>query len=366
MKPTQIHGFISDRDIMIAVTSNIIGITTLIFPRVIAQYTSAGDGLIAILIGGIVACIWSWVIAKIASSFPNQSFFTYASYLLTKPMAVFITTLFIIHFIFVTAYQVREVTVLAHQYLFDKTPIEVISLLFLFVVVYGVSGSRAGIFRLMVIFFPTIIVGLLILVVMPLGLFRIENLLPTFQTDFQGHMKASLSSVGTFLGFSILLFYIELVKEPKDTPKMAAKGVMIAVLFSFLIFLICIGVFGNATTKNLFFPAFDLSKTVEIPGGFFERFDVILFVIWTTILFTTTLVSFDLIVLLMMMLFKKAKKMNIIFGMSPLIFLLSMLTVNYIEITNVGRFLTNSLFIFLLIVTILLGITYKVKGGNQN
>lgn len=366
MKPTNTYGFISDRDIMIAVTSNIIGISTLTMPRLIAQDTTAADGWIAILIGGGFACLFAWVIAKIASSFPNQSFFTFTSYLLSKPLAVIITVLFILYFIVITAYQVREVTVLAHQYLFDKTPVQVISLLFLLVVIYGVSGSRAAIFRLIVLFYPTVIIGLLLLTFLPLGLFKLDNLLPIFQTDFQGYLKASYSSLNVFLGFGIIIFYIEIVKEPNNTPKMALRGVLIAVLFTVIIFLVCLGVFGNATTSNLFFPSFDLSRTVEVPGGFFERFDVVLFIIWTMILFTTTLISFDLIVLLIMMVFKKAKKMKIIFGMAPIIFLINMLPVNYIELTYIGRFLSNYILILLIIVTILLGITYKLKGGNQN
>ncbi|SOC39711.1 GerAB/ArcD/ProY family transporter [Ureibacillus acetophenoni] len=366
MKPTLTHGFISDRDIMITVTTNIIGITTLTFPRIIAEDTSAADGWVPILIGGCIACFLAWLIAKIASSFPNQSFFNFTSYLLSKPIAVIISVLFILHFILVSSYQVREVSVLAHQYLFDKTPIQVISLSFLLVVVYGVAGSRAGIFRLIVLFYPTVIVGLLLLTLLPIGLFKLENLLPIFQTDFEGYLRASYSGVHVFLGFSIILFYIEVVKEPKNTPKMAIKGILIAVIFSLFLFLVCVGTFGNATTSNLFFPSFDLSRAVEIPGGFFERFDVIVFVIWTMILFTTTLISFDLVILLMMMLFKKANKMKLIYFLSPLVFLLSSLPVNYIELTTIGRFLSNSMLFLIILITILLGITYKVKGGNQN
>lgn len=366
MKPTLAHGFISDRDIMIAVTTNIIGISSLTFPRKIAEETIAADGWLPILVGGVVACLFAWVIAKIVTAFPNQSFYTFSSYLLSKPIAIIISLLFTLHFIAVVAFQVREVTVLAHQYLFDRTPIEVISLSFLLVVVYGVSGSRAAIFRLCVLFYPTLIFGVLLLILLPISLFELDNLLPTFQTDFGKYLRSSYSSLNIFLGFSIILFYIAIVKEPKNTPTMVVKGVMTAVLFTLFFFLICIGVFGNATTSNLFFPVFDLSRAVEIPGGFFERFDVVLFVIWTMIIFVSTLFTMDLVVMIIMMIFKRAKKMNVIFSITPLIFLLSMLPVNYIELTNIGGFLANWILVLLLLTTILLGITYKLKGGNQN
>ncbi|WP_449442743.1 GerAB/ArcD/ProY family transporter [Ureibacillus acetophenoni] len=307
-----------------------------------------------------------WILAKIASSFPNQSFFTFSSYLLSKPIALIISILFLLQFLGTVAFQVREVTVLAHQYLFDRTPIEVISLSFLLVIVYGVSGSRAAIFRICVLFYPTLIFGVLILILMPFSLFEVDNLFPIFQTNFEGYLRGSYSSLNIFLGFSIILFYIALVKEPKKSPVMVVKGIMTGVLFTFLLFLTCIGVFANATTRNLFFPVFDLSRAVEIPGGFFERFDVILFVIWTMIIFVSTLFTMDLIVMIIMMVFKKAKKMNVIFTITPIIFLISMLPIDYIELTDIGSFLANWMLVLLILSTILLGITYKLKGGNQN
>lgn len=365
MKPKRIHGFISDRDLMIAVTSNILGILTLSFPRIISQDTNAADGWLSILLGGGVACLIAWLLSKIASSFPNQSFFAFTSYLLSKPVAIIIITLFLIQFIAIASFNVREITVLAHQYLFDKTPMEVISLTFLLVTVYAVSGSRAGIFRLLVLFFPFVIGGILMILILPLGIVKVENLLPAFQTDFSGYLKATYSSISTFFGFAIVLFYTEIVKEPRKAPNMVRKGVLLAVLLNIALYIVCIGAFGDVTTTNLFFPAFELSRAVEIPGEFFDRFDSVLFIIWTIIIFTTSVLIFDLILMILMMLFKKAKKMNTIFVMSPMVFLISMMPLNYIELIKISSILNHTMFILIMAVTILLGIAYKIKGGNQ-
>lgn len=365
MKPIYGEGFISDRDIFIVVTSNIMGVIPLTLPRVIAQHTISADGWLAILIGGGIASLFAWVVAKLASSFPNQSFYSFASYLVTKPVAVIITLLFSLQYFMVTCFQIREISALAHQYLFDQTPIEVVSLSFLLVVVYAVAGSRAGIFRLNVLFFPIVMGGLLILILLPLGFIDVENFLPVFQTDFQGYLKATYSSVNTFMGFGIVLFYIALVKNPKGAPKMTVLGILSAMIFCFFLFIVCIGTFGNSTTSNLFFPIFDLSRAVEIPGGFFERFDAFLFVIWTVNVFTTCLLAFDIVVMTITMVFTKVKKMNVIFALSPTIFFISMLPKNYLELIQIGKYLPPFILIHLIIVTMMLGIAYKLKGGNQ-
>lgn len=364
-KNTDVEGIISDRDIYFAVVTNITGVLTLTLPRVIAKDTISIDGWLSILIGGSLACVIAFLITKISASFPNQSFFSYTSQLLSKPLAMIITLLFTLQYFAITTFHVREISALSHQYLFESTPIEVISLSFLLVVLYAVMGSRAAIFRLNVLFFPILIVGMLVVIVLPIGLIQLEDLLPVFQTDFKGYITSTYSSMTSFFGFGVAIFYIAYVKNPKKTPKMTAWGIMTLTLFNIVLYIVCIGTFGYLTTRNLFFPTFDLSRTVEIPGAFFERFDAILFALWTIILFTTTLMAFDITVLTIMMVFKKLKKFPIVLTLAPIIFFFSMIPKSYLELININRFMNHFIFINLLIVTILLGVAYKIKGGNQ-
>lgn len=359
-------GFINDRDIMFAVTSNIISISILSLPRDIAGNTISSDGWITILIGGCLAIVLAWIIAKIASSYPNQSFLTFASSLVSKPIATLLTIIFILQYVVISSFQIRGIATVSQEYLFDRTPLEVVCLAFLLVVIYAVSGSRAAIFRLNIIFFPIIIGGLLLLILVPIGAVKTENLLPVFQTDLTGYMKGTFSSLNAFLGFSIVLFYISLVKNPNKTPKMAVLGVIWPMFFYTILFIVCIGVFGNMTTQNLIFPVFELSKTVSVSGSFFERFDSILFIIWTIIVFTTSLMAFDIAVLLINLIFTKLNKVTIVFILSPIIFFLSMLPKNYIEINEVGKYMSYFNISFFIFVTFLLGIAFKIRDVKSS
>lgn len=366
IKPTIGGGFISDRDLMIAIIVNMFGIFTLTLAREVAKDTFSIDGWIAILIGGAIACFIGWVLAKIAVAFPNESFYSYASYLLTKPVAVVMTFIFSLQYLIITAFQIREIASLAHQYLFDRTPLEVITLSFLLVIIYAVSGSHAAVFRLNVIFLPIIIFGLLILILLPIGVIRKEDFLPVFQTGFKGYVKATHASLLSFMGIGIVLFYIALVKKPKHTSKVTVYAIAFVTVVNVVLYVVCVGVLGNMTTANLFFPTFDLSKTVEIPGGFFERFDSILFAIWVFAIFTSALIAYDILVMTIRMIFTKLKKETVVFTLSPIIFLLGMLPNNYMELLMVSRFMNQFILIYLIIVTVLLVIAYKIKGGLRN
>jgi len=358
-------GIISDRDLFISIITNIIGVLTLTFPRVIAQDTSGSDGWISILMGGLIASLFAWIVSKIAISFPNQSFYSYATYLLSKPVAFVITFIFSLLFTAVSAFNVSEIVFLSHQYLFDRTPEEIIALTFLLVVVYAVSGSQAAIFRLNILFFPILLVGLLLVIFLPISIVQLKELFPIFQTDFTGYIKSTGTSTICFLGFIINFFYIALVKNPKKIPKLSVMAVSISTFCYLIIFLVCISVFGNVTTGNLFYPTFDLSRTVEIPGGFFDRFDAILFVFWTIIFFTSAMMGFDTAVMALRMLFRRLKKMTAILILSPIIFYISMLPKSYLELIYYNKGLGYFTLFYLIIVTILLGVAFKIKGGKS-
>ena len=358
--------FISDKDIMFAVASNIISVTILFLPRYIAENTVSADGWLTILFGGIIAIIFAWLLAKIVSSFPNQSFLSFSSYLVSKPVAIILSILFILQYIIISSFQIREIATLSHEYLFDRTPLEVVCLAFLLVIIYAVSGSRAAIFRLNILFFPFVIGGLLLLIFFPLGAMKLENLLPIFETDLKGIVQGTTSSLHAFLGFGIVLFYISLVKKPQHTPKMTVLGILWPFFFLIVIFIVCIGVYGNVTISNLYYPVFELSKTVSNPGSFLERFDSILFIIWTLIVFTTSLMAFDIALLLLNLLFKNANKMTIIYILSPIIFFLAMFPTNYIEVNKIANYMVYIEICFLAFVTFLLGIMLLIKGVKTN
>ena len=366
MKLYKNNEFIHDKDIMFAVASYTISITILFLPRYITEHTIAADGWLTILFGGLIAMILGWLLAKIASSFPNESFLSFATYLVSKPIAIVLCVLFILQYISISSFQIREIATLSHEYLFDRTPLEVVCLAFILVVVYAASGSRVAIFRLNVLFFPFIIGGFLLLVIVSSGAIKTENLLPVFETDMKGIFEGTTSSLNAFLGFTIVLFYISLIKKPEHAPKMTVLGILWPFTFYIVIFIVCVGVFGNVTIDNLYYPVFELSKTVSIPGAFFERFDSILFIIWTIIVFTTSLLAFDIAVLLINLIFPKFNKQTIVFILSPVIFFLAMLPKNFIQINVIAKYLAYIEIGYVIFVIFLLGTMLLIKGVRAN
>ena len=356
---------IESRDIMIAVPSMVIAIGIIGFPRILAEGTIAADGWVSIIFGGLIAVMFTWLVAKLAANFPNQSFLTYASSLVSKPVAIILTLLFAINGIMITVFEVRSISTISHQYLFEHTPVEVVSLTFLLVVVYAVSGSRGGIFRLNMLFLPIIFLTSVFLVIFSIGYMELENMLPVFKTDLQGYLQGTMDSTLSYTGIGILLFYISLVREPKKAPVKASLGMLSAVILYLFVYLTCIAVFGDITTANIRYPFIELAMSIEIPGGFFERTESVFFVIWIMAIFTTTAMAFDLSVMALNSIFPNITKIKIILPLSPLIFLISVLPKDYLEMTTFASFLSYFGWGLSGTTVFLLWAIHKVKGGKR-
>src|SRR5690606_17407695 len=110
------------------------------------------------------------------------------------------------------------------------------------------------------------------------------------------------------------------------------------VIFYILIYIVCVAVFGPVT-EVIRIPLIELSKSIEIPGGFFERLESVFFIIWVMVIFIATMITFDVAVLASSLLFPKVNKSKIILVLTPLIFIISTLPGDYIEVESFGKYI---------------------------
>lgn len=353
-----INGF----DLMFLIMTNTLGVVLLTLPRMIAGKTIAADGWVGIIVGGTIACLFAWLLAKLVSKFEGQSFLSYTANLLSKPVAIVISFVFLLQYLLLASYNARFLTEVSRQYFFHRTPIEVICIVFLLVVIYAASGLRVGIFRLNFMFLPIFFVVATIIFILTLGLIEKKNMLPFLQTDLMGHLDATMISFQALLGFGIVLFYISLVDKVEKTPKITAIGVLSAMIIYLITYIICIGVFGDITTFNIIFPTLEVTKSIYIPGGFMAGFDLVVFSVWIMTVFISCLVAFDIAVHLVQLMFSKISKISIICILAPIIYMLSMLPKDYLELIALKKYINYFIPAYLIIVFILLSVAYKMKG----
>src|SRR5690625_2571145 len=358
--------YISRTEFMIAIPAMIIGVTVLSLPGSIAKATLYSDGWLVILISGVMFTVMAILATKLAVLFPGQSFLSYTSYLVTKPVATIITFIYSIIAFFLSAYSICSVAFIFQECLFEQTPVEVLGLLFLLVVAYAVSGSMAGIFRLNILVLPIILFFGLFIILFSIHWFEAVNFLPMFQTNFKSYIYGIKETFNTFVGYGIILFYISMLKKHQHLSKRVIIGMSIPIVLYIAIFLTSIGVFGHAVTANLKYPMIELAKRIDVPGGIFERVDAFIFTIWMMAIFNTVAITFDVAVYLLSSIFKRIEKKLLTFILSPIVFYISMFPQQIHQMETFGRMINHFTGYFTIVVIIGLLLIAKIRGVNSD
>nr|WP_229263894.1 GerAB/ArcD/ProY family transporter [Cohnella cholangitidis] len=123
-------GEIGTREVSFGVSNMVIGFGVLTLPRTMANMTQSSDGWMSIVLGGAVALFMGWAIAKLTTRFPKQGFRDMAAAVTNKTVANMTTLLFAIYMMLFVSYEARGVASISKLYLFDRTPVEAISLFF--------------------------------------------------------------------------------------------------------------------------------------------------------------------------------------------------------------------------------------------
>ncbi|MFC4101230.1 GerAB/ArcD/ProY family transporter [Paenibacillus xanthanilyticus] len=355
---------VETKELTITISSMCIGVGVLTLPRILAGSTSSSDGWISIVVAGGVAMLIAYWLAKFAGMYSNGTFFGYVSSLVTKPVAIVVTGSIFAYFTLFLAYEIRAIANISKTYLFDRTPTEYISLVFLLIVTYAVSGSRIGLLRLNTLFFPIVVIVTILLLFFSNSIVHWVDLKPFFVTEPKQLMVGVKDSVFSMLGFEVILFYTAMMKRPNEAPKAAVIGVAIPVLLYVTIYLICVGTFTPWALKEIGYPAIELAKEVKIPGEFLERTESIFFTIWIMKIFNTASMAMDIVVHTAYSIVGKGNRIHWIVGVCPLVYLISMFPRNVIEFAVMGDIISYAGFV---VISMVLGlfVIAKAKGMSK-
>ncbi|MBH0163936.1 endospore germination permease [Fictibacillus sp. 7GRE50] len=353
---------ISAKELMYAVASMVIGVGIFNLPRYITTVTNGIDGVISILVmGGMVLGI-VWIMGQFVRMFPGKGIYEILLGIIPKPLALPLIIIYGAFFALLAAYEIRAIAEITKKYLLPNTSSDSLSLLFLLVTLYALFGSRTALIRINSMFLPVVLIVSLLLVVLNIRIMHLDNFYPLLTTDLQGYGSGMINIFFSFTGISIILSYSYLVNEPDKASSAAVKGVFISIIIYTLVFVSCVAVFSNLGTDFLENPTIELGKEIELPGGFFERFESVYFTIWIMTIFNTTSMSIDSSLVVLESLFKKAKKETLIVILSPIIFFVSMVPIGMEGIEAMGTFIGRVSLALIAIVPVPLYIIAKIRG----
>lgn len=285
-----------------------VGGTILTLPSVAAK--AFGTAAWWVLIGfGLVFIIGGWLTARLVEKFPDETLVEFGPRLLGKPLGIVLNLFLILVFFSIVPLVTRLMVEITNIAVLPFGPSWFISGFFLLAVVYGVAKGLDTFVQVNeILVFISIAIGATV-VLLGWQNFNKVHLLPLFYVK-EFNLKNPSLFLGpalAFFGYPILFYLAPYIRgSGKITGQTVRSLVFVTILYSFFT-LTVLGVFGVQETINQGWPALELAKSVNMPGIFLERLDLVLILSWIPALYTTAAASFFFGVLGLVRTFKLQK-----------------------------------------------------------
>jgi spore germination protein len=298
--------------------------------------------------------------AILAKSHPNQTLFQFNQKLMGKWIGGLIGIAFVIYFFTTAAYQVRVLSEVTEFFLLEGTPSWVIIMIFMWVCLYLMTSGINPIARLFEIILPITIVIYVLVMLMSLRIFDLDNLRPVLGQGFMPVLRGVQSTSLCFTGIEIILVITAFMDNPSKSVKAVVYGTAIPLFIYLLTVIIVIGGLSIHGVITRAWPTLDLVRSFELSGLIFERFESFFLVVWIMQIYSTFVISYYAAALGLSQLFN-VKMMKCLYALLPIVFLISMLPKNTSALFVYGDMLGNTVLYLFGTMTIILLILTKWK-----
>lgn len=264
---------ISARQLQWLVILDWLGKAVFLLPRFTGQ-ESGRSFIFSLILGGLLTLLFVFLIDRLAQYIQND-FHAYIQNRLGGQAAFVISMVYLVYVFVELIYVTRLFSSVTRAFLLPENSYVVSMVLLLVGGCYlaaggiGVQGRVAEVLY-KVILYPFLLMLLLAaFAVNPdyLGAGAAVVNLETVKHGFQ--MLIPFGSIGLFL------FIVPFVNNKKSFRSALKRAVGITAVGIIGLFLVVIGVFGEAGMRALTWPVITLLSSVEIPGGFLQRWDVV-------------------------------------------------------------------------------------------
>lgn len=269
---------ISGRQIFRLLSYDLIGLSTLLLPPILAKYAGT-DGIFCLVVGTFGALVYlgllSGVIKRMKVDF--RTFIQLRCGVLVEKM---ILLFYFLYFLLFAALMSFLFARLVLSNLLKEESFSLVLILLLLMAGYGVYCGIEGRARVYEILFWFLLIPLIIMLLAAVKMVDVDLWTPIGMTSIQGFCKGSYL---VFLWESflfLLIFFYPYAAKKSDLIQNGRRALLFTGGLNLILYMILLGVFGGAALSGMEYPAVTLMSIVQIPGGFLKRTDAFMFGIW--------------------------------------------------------------------------------------
>lgn len=359
------NDIMSSTQLLTLIASSIIGTGILSLARAVSE-VAGRDGWISTFFGGVFVLIGILIISQLGKRFPNETFVEYTGKITGKFIAYIIILFYILYAIGISSLVTRFLAYLLNTWLLRYTPKVVINFI---IVVLSVYLCRNGIKVLarFVEFTFFLLAPLVLLIFIPLGSApTFMNIRPIGQEGLVNILKGMLPATYAYAGFEILLLFYPFVQERKKITRYSTYAIMIVVLLYTTSVAAQIIIFPQSSIAKMWMPVINYILNVRIP--FITRIDLAFIYFWIIGIFSTIGIQYYTATIEIKQLFNIKDRKKVTLFIAPIVFILSSIPNNIIEINMIGDVLGRlSVVAGIIIPAVLLFLSVVLsKGGEHN
>ncbi|WCM61650.1 GerAB/ArcD/ProY family transporter [Paenibacillus polymyxa] len=324
---------ISTLQALLTVTSTVYAVGIVSLPRTIAEKTQTPDVWQGLLLASLLGVGVVFINVKLCQRFPGKTFYELNPVIAGKFIGLLINIAFIVHCTMICSLVCRMMAEFLKGLALERTPLSMILLPFLLLIGYLTWGGLHAMVRLVELFFPLTLIVFLLLIILNINLFNLDNLRPVFHKGWHPIFESLKVIPFSTIGFESLLILTNVMVNPQKAWKAGWIGYSIAMGLYLLMVTMVVGCMSVEEVSRLQWPVVSFAQQIEFPGSFLERFEILFIILWTIKIFMTAANYYFYMVAGISQLTQKWNR-YICFLPLILIFSLSMYPQSFIEIGN--------------------------------
>ncbi|HHV74285.1 MAG TPA: endospore germination permease [Thermoanaerobacterium sp.] len=355
---------ISENQLSILLFTTMLGAGVLSLPADVAK-AAGPNGLIVILLGGLVALTFARIISFVASKFPTETFVEYSEKIMTKPVSILLTIFLIAYFLIFCSLNLRIFGEVAKSYLLNSTPIEVIMITLLFTSAYIVRYGIEPIARMSEILFPVMVIPAMIILLPAITDIDLSNFLPVLRISPLRLAKGILQTAYSFIGFEILYVIFPYIQLGNKLKKSINVSFFSIIFFYLYITFFTIGIFGYKETSVQLWPLLTVIKSINFPGFFIENLESLIMGIWTFAVFTSISAFHYAATLSLSKLIKAREHSYLVIPLIPIIYFMALIPESIVEVYRYASYAIYLALFFVIILPLLMWAIVKIRHGGE-
>lgn len=290
------------------------------------------DGWISILITGLLFIGNFAIYNQIFKIYPDKDFFEIGRITLGTFVFNVFLVLFLGYVVLSASIVARNLGDLIKSFPLQKTPIEVIIIVFIISTSYIATQEMDVIARAAYLMYPLIVIFAFLIVLLALPEADFSNLLPVFKADYKSIIKGVEESLFSFSGIELILLAIPFVEDRDKVFKSGVIGLVTVTIIYLAMFVMTLTHFSLQQIESQSYPVLALVRQLDLPGLFLENLDGVVIAFWVIVISSAMATSYFASGKVLSKLFNTKSHKYFILGLIPIIFYISLIPKNSIEV----------------------------------